>query len=166
MENGEVVVTFCIKVGRACLDEGGVLAEPDASRQALLDNPTFDGILTIHAGGGLTRVEDELRAVVQNICFRAVVELLAGRNFVYRYMGYYGYFRMDPEGREVVLSGDFVKTARLPLGATVRALYECGERFLEALREVGGEENPFAEEIAYYREFAESAKAALKEFSR
>ena len=142
--------------------EAALATDLEALRPDLLQNVTLDGVLTLRRGGRIAlKIEDSLRAVVQNLCFRSVVELSAGRGFVYRYMGYDAVLRLDPESGDVVVSGDVVETQRLPRAALLEALYRCGVRFMEFLGVLGGPERSFDEEIAHLAREAEDAAAAL-----
>jgi hypothetical protein len=69
-------------------------------------------------------VEDELEATFQNLCFRAVADLKAGKNRIINYLGYYGELRLNHEGTMVIISGDFVPEVRVLTEKLLLSLYE------------------------------------------
>jgi hypothetical protein len=133
-QHQEPAVTFALRTGRAYTAETELLDHAEAWRAALAANENLEGILTIQAGEEEIHIEDDLDATVQNLCLRATVELLAGREARMLYFCCAGELILRPEGAEVRISGDFLTMeVVLPLRALVRSLIESARRFLHLL---------------------------------
>jgi hypothetical protein len=78
-------------------------------------------------------IEDEIPALVKNICFDSIETLIQGKSYVYRYFSQYGYVRLDPEGSKILISGDGLNTIRYPLEDFIKELFNCGLMFLKVL---------------------------------
>jgi hypothetical protein len=123
----EVRVVFGIEV-----ESGRFLIEPDPSDLVLRERSyhRLRGCLRIR-WGQLPPVapEDEIIALVANVCFAAVREVLTDLHVAVNYTDTYGYLRLDREGDTVRLSGDRVADIRVPTRSLLVALVECGARF-------------------------------------
>jgi len=93
----------------------------------------YGGIEIIADGGPSLLIEDEVPAIVKNICFGAIPSLVGRKNFVYNYFSYYGYVRIDPEGDNFLVSGDGIPSIRYPDKKLISTLYDCGVRFISLL---------------------------------
>ncbi len=107
------------------------------------------------------RVEDEIEPAIQNICFLAIPTLLAKQHVVVRYFSHPGYFRLDPEGLKVLISGDNIPSVRVDYQEFVTALFACGERFVAFLRELVGETPEGMDRVQYLETYADAARQAL-----
>lgn len=121
------------------LKEG--LQDQALSGSPMLYSKVFDeygsceGDLIIYFNGKPSNtLDDEMPALVKNICYGAIPDLLQGKNVVYSYFNQYGYLRMDPEGNKLLVSGDGLNQVRYPLKAFVDEMFAQGEQFLEILQ--------------------------------
>lgn len=81
-------------------------------------------------------IEDEIPALVKNICFDSIETLIQGKSYVYRYFSQYGYVRLDPEGSKILISGDGLNTTRYPLMLFIEGLFKNGLMFLKVLEKI------------------------------
>ncbi len=132
-----VMVEFCVNLGNdTCVGEDRINADLGHYYLELAAveerDGAIDGAVLIRVPGEPeVKVEDEFEAIVENLCSRAIPDLVAGRRVVVRYFQYCGYLRLDPEDQNMLISGDFVPKVRTNLRETALGFYECGQRFLE-----------------------------------
>lgn len=81
-------------------------------------------------------LEDEIPHLIKNLCFESLEKILEGHSYVYNYFSQYGYVRLDPEGTNILVSGDDITTVRYPLRLFAEELFRCGEMFLKVLEGV------------------------------
>jgi hypothetical protein len=157
----DVSVSFRIWLGdRDWLDEEELEAELASRVDELRAKDELEGGVVVRSTGNLdVVVEDALAALALNLCFEAAIELSADRSATYRYYAVYGYFRLDPEGWQVRLSGDHVPTVHVHRPELQEGLVACGERIVRLLERVGGDEAEGA--LAVLRPKAEAARQAL-----
>lgn len=123
----DVRVVFGIEV-----ESGRFLIEPDPTDLVLREQAyhRVRGCLRIRSGRlPVVAPEDEIIALVDNVCFGAVREVLKDLHVAVNYTDTYGYLRLDREGDTVRLSGDRVADIRVPTRSLLEALVECGARF-------------------------------------
>lgn len=123
----DVRVVFGIEV-----ESGRFLGEPDLTGLVLPVDAyhRLRGCLRISSGRSpVVAPEDEIVALVANVCFGAVRDLLTNLHVAVNYSDTYGYLRLDREGDTVRLSGDRVADIRVPARSLLEALVECGARF-------------------------------------
>jgi hypothetical protein len=138
------------------LDEATVAARIAAGDTATLRAVDgLDGRLRI----GEAEVADELFAVVQHLCFNAVIALLRdGAVFDYSYFSSNASVQLRAEGDSLVLSGsEFeVPETTFPRCELLRRLYACGERWITTVDGLGR-----SGDVNHLRPFAEAAQSAL-----
>jgi hypothetical protein len=124
---------------RLRLPEDEWLDEPGLTERLadLRDLDPLRGALIIAGAGKEIAVNDDLGALAQNVCFDAAAQLAEERNVAVRHYDKPGYFRLDPEGWWVRLSGDYVEEIVVPRLALVDGLVECGERIAAFMRALG-----------------------------
>ena len=108
----DVRVVFGIEV-----ESGRFLIEPDPTDLVLREQAyhRVRGCLRIRSGRlPVVAPEDEIIALVDNVCFGAVREVLKDLHVAVNYTDTYGYLRLDREGDTVRLSGDRVADIRVP----------------------------------------------------
>ena len=129
-------------------DEAPAVPEPTSESEwadlhEMADENEDDlGVVRVTKGDIEIAIEDSLDAIIANLCLGSIPDLIGERHVVMRYFLSYGYLRLDPEGDNQLVSGDFVPTVRLPRSELIPALFELGERyveFFERLRPPGGE---------------------------
>lgn len=125
------------------------------------ENEDDIGTVVIRYGDHEVRIEDSLIATVQNVCLTAVPKLISREHVVVRLFTLYGYVRMDPEGSDQLVLGDFIEPVRLPRAELIPALVEVGRTYLEFLESVRAEDDDFAVTIERVRSQLEAADAAL-----
>jgi hypothetical protein len=125
-----------------------------------LADDELDGAVVLEAPGqSRLEIVDELWAVVQNLCFRAVHWLLEGEgdSFVFRLTSQDGtvvVLRMAIQAR---IFGDHIPALTARIDELAPALYACGARYLRFLEQVGGQQTL----IDHLRPFEQSASEAL-----
>lgn len=93
-------------------------------------------IIIFYQGNLSNSVEDEMPSLIKSLCFDSIESLLNDKNYVYTYFGQYGYLRLDPEGSQILVSGDDIEKTRYPLKLFVNELFRCGELFLQLLEKI------------------------------
>jgi hypothetical protein len=97
----------------------------------------LEGILSIRANGQPDiQINDELWHQLMHLS-RAAGELAGGHRAAVPYSGMPGGYELAPEGDEVVVSGDYIATARYPLEDFRRAVFAATERWLAYAAQVG-----------------------------
>jgi hypothetical protein len=135
-------VTFCLDLGGDdCVNERELGAHFETYRERLVGDDRFSGAIVLAPGNGpAVKYEDELGPAVQDLCFRSIPALLAGKTVNLTTFSYPGNVRLAPEGDAVVISGDVVRTAILPLRPLAHGLYDCGVRFIAFARRLKGKD--------------------------
>ncbi|MEA2244828.1 MAG: hypothetical protein QOD24_4384 [Solirubrobacteraceae bacterium] len=126
---------------RVRLPDDEWLDEPDLTGR-LADLRELDpirGALIIggEEAGTEIAVTDDLGALAQNVCFGAATQLAEDRNVAVPHYDKPGYFRLDPEGWWVRLSGNYVEEIVVPRLGLVDGLVGCGERIAAFMRALG-----------------------------
>lgn len=129
-----VEVMFCINLGEdVCVSEGQLTEH----QEQFATMKTLEGVVTIQAHSQApVEVEDEVWVVVQNLCFDAVKKLLAGKKAVVPYFSYDGKYSLSPQDDVVAISGEFVPSVSMPRPELLAALYGCGSRYIQFLRQL------------------------------
>lgn len=158
-----VEVSFCMNIGEnVCLSEKDMDTSFDDYRSELLANDNHYGEVVISSPGQPDiRIDDEVWATIQNLCFLAIPNLRAGKPVVVLYFRYDSELRLDPEGQEVLISGEFIPMGKVKLQELIPALYSCGKRFINFLRRLGGDNPNYTILIKHLEEQAEIARQAL-----
>lgn len=142
-------VTFTLRRSQdEWLDEGELEQALETRREELLGQGELEGAVVIHFDEEPeVKVEDALVPLALNVCFGAVCELAQDRNVALRYYSWPGYFRIDPEGWWVLLSGDGIPSVRVWRRELQEGLVACGDRIVEFIRRLGGSEADDALEL-------------------
>jgi hypothetical protein len=146
---------------RVRLTDGSWADEDELSETAadLRDEEVIDGALHVAVDGGDdVVVADDLGALAQNVCLGAVADLAAERSAAVRHYDKPGYFRLDPEGWFVRLSGDYVPEVVVPRVELVDSLLACAERIAAFMRLLGTRDAQAAD----LEERAARARAAVE----
>lgn len=160
-----VTARFCILDDRgACVGEDALAAMPDAPPG--MDVSYCEGAIHLHMPDGReVKVEDDLPALVQNLC------LLAARTLASKQVAVMPYFSMASEmsltpqedtgdGDMVHLSGELIPDASAPRAALIAALIGCAVRFIAYLDRVAGTDPDGAAVVAHLRTQAEAVRAS------
>lgn len=165
-----VTATFCVNISSDdCIDEEQLNTEFESNRPKIIADErrhgAINGAIVIRSPQNPDiRVEDELEAVVQNVCFLALPDLLAGKRVIVPYFRYPGEIELKPEGHQLLMSGEAIPEERLELREAVFAFYECGQRvvsFLRRLRSDGAESAESEDAIRYLEGKEKVARQAL-----
>lgn len=131
-------------------------------------NPRIQGASTIEGSidiaapdAPVTRIVDELAPWIQNLCFRAVLDLAADNPVRVQYFSRSGYLDLTPRGELVELSGDKNPPAAYPRQTLMSALVDCGERFLAFAQTIKGNDETYMANLNYVRGFEAASRAAL-----
>ncbi len=130
---------FCVTLARdRCVAEDEIQSQFNTYREALLKNTQYYGAIIIRSDRGPDLViDDEVWATVQNLCFLAAPDLIAGRVVEVPYFRYGSALILSPHGEDVVFSGEFIPTVSLPIKEVLPPLYQCGLRYTNLLRRLG-----------------------------
>ena len=148
------------------LDEMPCVRAPDdgdwaAFAEMAEENEDDIGTVVIRHGDHEVRIEDSLIATVQNVCLLAVPRLIAREHVVVRLFTTYGYVRMDPEGSDQLVLGDFIEPVRLPRVELIPALVGVGRTYLDYLEAVRSDDDEFTVTIDRVRGQLAAADEAL-----
>lgn len=158
---GSVDVRFCLDADDDCIDERELTENFDEYRPRMQAKKRFSGAIVITAPGQPTvEYEDELGPAVQDLCFRSVPDLLAGKAVDLTTFSYPGSVSVVPDGDVVIISGDVVETAKVPLRPLARGLVACGQRFITFARRLRGQE--YEHILKPLEDLGRSAAAALE----
>lgn len=157
-----LTVTFALLTRQGQrIDETELLAHPERYRAWLQDDHEYEGVMDIRdAPNPPILVEDSLIALVKNLCFLGLPDLLMQQPSVYRYYSHYDYLRLDPEGHRVLLSGGHDRVLRVARAALVRGFYTCGCRFIQLLTHLQGD--PPAPNVTDLIDFLEPYRVAAQ----
>lgn len=145
------------------IDEETLARKFDDYGDLLRRQKTLEGALLIEAQGQPPlRVQDELWAAAQNLCFVAVKRLLEDRRGcnMYRYTSSDGHVITIPMGYHVRIIGEHVGPATIEMRTLLPALFECGVRFTNLLERLGGDHGETAKHL---QPFADAAREALRQ---
>lgn len=161
-----VKVTFCAHIREddrfPCIVDDDLETNFEKYREKLLGNPYRDGFIIISSPSQPdVRIQDELWAIVQNLCFQAIPDLIANKSVVIRIYSNYGYVRLDPEASLVRISGDNLPDIRVEKAGLITSLCDCGERFLAFVRKLGVDDPEYQDIIAGLEAYAEIARQSL-----
>jgi hypothetical protein len=118
-------------------------------RELLLRQTVLEGALVIEAQDqSPVRIEDELWAVVQGLCFACIPAVLEEKRdcWFYRYQSTDGHVVMIPLADLLRLVGEHIPAVTEAKKTLLPALYHCGVRFRALLERLGGK----AGEVARY----------------
>ncbi|MCF2150973.1 hypothetical protein IQ276_032020 [Desmonostoc muscorum LEGE 12446] len=164
-------VEFCAYIREEnefpCIDENTLKIDFEKYREKLINNLDADGLIVISSleePDTRIQIQDELWAIVQNLCFIAILDLVAQKSAVVRIYNNYGYVRLDPEANQVRISGDGIPDVRIDRSDLIIALYDCGKRFIEFFRMLRGNDLEYQDVIQGLEEHAETAKQCIQDW--
>ncbi|PHN02176.1 hypothetical protein [Flavilitoribacter nigricans] len=105
---------------------------------------------------------DELLPWIQNLCFRAVSQLMNGEEVRIHYFSRSGYLDLKPVGDNIEVSGNKTASGVYPKSTLLAALFACGERFDALMREIKSNDPNVIGNLNYMRQFAEMAREVLR----
>jgi hypothetical protein len=172
-EAGIVSVRFCFSIyeedersnKEECAPEPSSDAELERIRQALLQNEERSGELVITGPENVeVRIKDALDALVMQLCFESLPDLIAEKHVVVRHYLMYGYIRLDPEGDLTLISGDYLPKVRVNRAQLITALFQSGERYIQFIKSLRQSDAEYAELLemleGYHSEAAQALAAA------
>ncbi len=165
-----VKVTFCTNIREGndfcCISEDDLDLKLDYYREKLLTNTDNDGFIVISSAEQPdVRIQDELWAITQNLCFIAIPDLITHKSVVIRIYSNYGYVRLDPEGDLVRISGDCLPDVRVNRVELITSLYDCGQRFIQFLGKLQGGNPDYKDMLEGLEEYAKIARQALDSYT-
>ncbi len=131
----------------------------DEERQGAMNS----SLIIRSPGAPEVRVADEIEGIVARVCFFTIPDLLANKHVVSRHLSYPGYFRLDPEGLKILVSGDYVPSVRVDYQELIPALAACGERFIAFLQRLIGDAADGVARVKVMDEAADVARQALRD---
>jgi hypothetical protein len=136
-------VTFSLGTDPEQAVPESALAERLARAGAELAEPhTLDGFVNLRNGQPALVIEDDLEALVPNLCFTGVVAVALRGAADVPMFDHLGTLNLKAEGEQVLVARDGQEVGRYPRLELLRALVGCGRRFvafLERLEEL----NPY-----------------------
>jgi hypothetical protein len=103
--------------------------------------------------------DDELAALIQNLCFGSIPKLLRGETVRVLNCSYSGHLDMIPCAEDIEIKGSHFEKAIYPKTLFLFALFECGESFLKKSMVMSKSSRVQAEYIS--NNFVPAAKEAL-----
>jgi len=103
----------------------------------------LEGVLRIAENDVLSNeIEDELPALIRNLCFSVSRDLQQQDHAVYHFHSYFGQIDFSKQEDKIIVTGTGVNTAAYDAKELLTGLYNCGERFvtlLQQLKDTNGE---------------------------
>ncbi len=93
------------------------------------NNEDFLGEITISYDGVDTRFTDNVYALVRNMCFRSIEQLIQKEKVKLMYFTTHGYIHLTPIDHEIHLEGDHFESVTVPYEDFIRSIFELGKRF-------------------------------------
>lgn len=153
------------KAGEECISELALADNPGLLAELFARNTDHSGELAITSPGNPeVRIRDSLDALVMQLCFESLNNLIEEHHVVVRHYLMYGYIRLDPEGDLSLLSGDYVPKVRVNRAALIPALFQAGERYLELIRGLRRTNEEFDELLTMLEDYHTEAAEALRAF--
>jgi hypothetical protein len=154
-------VRFCLRVETdQCIDES-VLSSLRQS-PAEFSATHCEGAVQIAAPDQqLLEIEDDLPALVQNLCFSAAQTLASGQRARVPYFTMDGQIHLEPNQESVRIFGDLISEAVVPRRPLVQELFECGLRFIAFYVRVAGTDPDGAAIAAHLQSRSEETRRAL-----
>lgn len=130
-----LVINFSVFLrGGIILNEEDIQSRMSHYEDIFDEFESCDGGLQIWEGANLTnQIEDELPALIKNLCFGVVLDLLNEKSSTYHFFSQEGQIYFSKEGINVNIWGTTVKNLSYPFIDFVKKLYETGCRFLMLL---------------------------------
>lgn len=144
-----------------CIAEPQSASEIEQVQQALIRNHQRSGELIISADGEKVHIKDSLDALVMQLCFESLSDLIAKKHVVVGHYLVYGYIRLDPEGDLTLISGDFIEKVRVPRDPLLAALFAAGERYIEVIKKLHQSTDAYGDLLETLEEYRTDAAAVM-----
>jgi hypothetical protein len=162
------MIDICFKI---FLTQGRVLTEEALQHGGFVYEDLFspagncEGAITISEEQHREiELEDELPALVRNLCFQANGELQRSGRGIYYFSSWAGQVMLSREGDLVKVEGAEVGSASFDPEALTAGLRDCGARFIDMLRKIHCREEAREPERLDLIAFLEEAKKELEAF--
>jgi len=119
-------------------------------------------ILLITENQPTIEIVDELLPWIQNLCFRAISQLIIDGEVRIQYFSRSGFIDLKLAGDVIEVKGNKTASAVFPKGEFLPALLACGERFDSLMREIKGNDPDVIGNLDYMKHFAEMARKEMK----
>ncbi|PWV46123.1 hypothetical protein [Chitinophaga sp. S165] len=97
----------------------------------------LEGVLRIFDNGILTNeIEDELPALIRNLCFSVSRDLQHQDHAAYHFHSYFGQIDFSKQGEHISVAGKGINTVTYDAQDLIGALQNCGERFVSLLEQL------------------------------
>lgn len=93
------------------------------------NNEDFLGEITISYDGVDTHFTDNLCALVRNMCFRSIEQLIRKEKVKLMYFTTHGYIHLTPIDHEIHIMGDHFESVVVPYDNFIRSVFDLGKRF-------------------------------------
>ncbi len=101
------------------------------------DAEALEGVLRIFDNDVLTNeIEDELPALIRNLCFSVSRDLQQQDHTVYHFHSYFGQIDFSKQGGNISVTGKGINTVTYDAQGLITALHNCGERFVSLLQQL------------------------------
>jgi hypothetical protein len=133
-----LVIEFLIyEQGSRTLSEAALKAREITYEDLFNEQGTCDGMIRISPEGNPgVQLEDELPALIKNLCFEANRELKETGQSIYYFNSYPGQINLTAADRIVKIEGNVMTTSFYEFGQFTEGLYNCGIRFIELIRNI------------------------------
>ena len=132
-------ITYAVYVNDTLVGEADLLARVATYQGYFPKGQDPDGLVTLPATrrGEPLQFGDNLTYLVTQLCFQSIPPLAAGEKAVVDFFSSPAEVVLTPEGDSVVLSSsEFPETFAFPRAEFLRALFDCGTRYLAFLKQV------------------------------
>ena len=151
----------------AFVDEPDIEAELERFREVFLAVDGNLGRLMIRAAGGQCAViEDELDYLVPELCFRSLTTLAHGQPVNIRLSAYSDVVTISPSGSDMHISGRHIADLTCSAEQLLRAMSDCGDRFLSCYQGLRGGLKDFDWRIRDIQAARQAAQAGAEPASR
>jgi hypothetical protein len=156
-------ITFELDLNGKRLTEQELRTDLKKLRQALIKAENLDGILRFEDRTPASRFElgDTLAPLIANLCFGPIAALAADETVDVEFFSCEARVRLEPAGKDVVISWEGEPPRKLPRAQLLPALVECGERYVDFVKRLHGSDPDWADEIKTLTEAAKKARSGL-----
>ena len=158
-----MTIVFEISLGAQIITETDLAKRFAKLRPELAAADSMEGGVSVTDDEGDETVGfgDVLEALVEQLCFRAVTAVLAGKDYSFNFYAYPEQVTLHPEGALVHLSGSDIEPVSLPAAELLPGLVACGERFVTLLERIHQGNAKLAKHLASLRKLAAETQAKV-----
>lgn len=139
-------ISYDITLGTETFDEEQIQIDKHV-RKKIAAESVLEGSIRIKSGEKQFLIEDELIPWIQNLCLKPIPFLINGDAATIYYFSREGTLTVLNNGQELTFLDNFNTTIILPFKSTVKALGNCGIRFMETMASIKKDDLAFMNAI-------------------